>query len=211
MPVPKRWFPCNRDINEDPEVRELCNRFGLSGLRLFLEVMAIIDKTENAWRLSGDYIGSLSVKVGCKPATTRQVLQFMEDKNWLRCDLLPGNNQITTGQQPSKNMARRVEEHGNNMVYSAPNYWKYHKRREPKTDKHGSSPILSDPSLSFPNHQEKKETPDPDCASPNNENRGLRRGSPPQGPEGTKQSAKDRILEWAERYLGEPMRIPTGE
>ncbi len=205
MPVPKRWFHCSRDINEDPEVRELCNRFGLSGLRLFLEVMAIIDKTENVWRLSGDYIGSLSVKVGCKPGTTRQVLQFMEDKDWLRCDLLPGNNQVTTEQQPSKNMARTGEEHGKNMVYTAPNYAKYYKRREPKTDELGSPPILPFPSRPFPNHEEKKETPDPDCASPNNRNRGSRRGSPPVLTEG-RESAKEYVNRIADR-----MTMPADE
>ncbi len=179
MPVPKRWFPCSRDINEDAEVRELCNRFGLSGLRLLLEVLAIIDKTENAWRLSGDYIGSLSVKVGCKPRTTQQALQFMEGKNWLRCDVLPGNNR----------------------VYSAPNYLKYHKRREPKTDEYGSPPIRSYPSRSDP-YQENKENPDP-SASPNNGEGVARRASRPFLTEG-KESAKEYV-----KRLGDRMTMPA--
>lgn len=186
MPVPKRWFHCSRDINEDPEVRELCNRFGLSGLRLWLEVLAIIEKTENEWHLSGDYIGSLSLKVGCKPGTTRQALQFMEGKNWLRCDVLPHNK----------------------MVYMCPKYWRYHKRREPKTDEHESPPIRSYPSLPVPKREENSGGIPVD---PSNGNRGPRRGSPPQGPEGTKPSAKDRVIEVAEHYLGERMTMPEGE
>ena len=205
MPVPKRWFPCSRDLNEDPEIRELCNKFGLSGLRLFIEVMAIIDKTENAWRLSGDYIGSLSVKVGCKPGTTRRVLEFMEGKNWLKCDLLPGNNMETTGQQPSKNMARTGEEHGKNMVYSAPNYWKYHKRREPKTDERGSPPILSVPSLPFPKKEENSGGVPVDAVEPSNGNRGTQRGSTPVLTEG-RESAQEYV-----KRLGDRMTMPVPE
>ncbi len=185
VPIPKRWFHCSRDLNEDPEVRELCDRFGLSGLRLWLEVLAIIEKTENEWHLSGDYISSLSFKVGCKPGTTRQALQFMEGKNWLRCEVLPDNN----------------------MVYMCPKYWRYHKRREPKIDKDGSPPILSVPSLPFPNHEEKKETPDPDCASPSNGNRGPRRGFPLSPSEGTERTS---IVDYA-REIGERMTMPGSE
>ena len=43
---------------------------------------------------------------------------------------------------------------------------------------------------------------------PNNGRPGSRRGSPPQGPDATKQSAKHRILEVAEHYLGERMAMP---
>ncbi len=42
---------------------------------------------------------------------------------------------------------------------------------------------------------------------PSNAGRGAKRGSPLQGPEGRKQSAKDVVLDVAERY-GERMRMP---
>ncbi len=176
VPVPKRYFHCSRDINDDPEVRELCNRFGLSGLRLWLEVLASIDKTENEWHLSGDYIGSLSFKVGCKPGTTRQALQFMEGKNWLRCEVLPDNN----------------------MVYMCPKYWRYHKRREPKTDMSGSPPILSVPSLPFPKKEEDSGGVPVDVVHPSNGKRGPRRGSPPLLREG-KESVQDYVKRIADR------------
>lgn len=35
MPIPKRWFPVSRDINDDPEFEELCNKFGIAGVRIF--------------------------------------------------------------------------------------------------------------------------------------------------------------------------------
>ena len=187
MPVPKRWFPCNRDVNDDPEVWELTKLHGVTGLRMFLEVMSIIDKTENCWQLGGDYVAGLAHKVGSHRKKVEHILEFMEQKNWIVIKVLPGNYQI----------------------YTAPNYWKYHKRREPKTDGPGSSPILSDPSLSdpslsVPNHQEKKEIQDPDSPSPNNGNTGPRRGSPPS------RKSEESIEEYI-RQLGERMTRPRGE
>ncbi len=136
MPVPKRWFPCNRDINDDPDVWELSNLHGVTGLRMFLEVMSIIDKTENSWQLGGDYVAGLAHKVGSHRKKVAHILQFMEQKNWIVIKVLPVNYRI----------------------YTAPNYWKYRKRREPKTDEPGSSPtpIRPFPIRSFPSRSEPK-------------------------------------------------------
>ncbi len=181
MPVPKRWFPCSRDINEDAEVWELSNRHGVTGLRMLLEVWAIVDKTENCWHLTGDYVGALAHKVGSHRKKVERVLQFMEQKNWITIEVSPGNHRICR----------------------ARNYGKYRRSREPKQHGIGSPPILDLTSLDLTTPKEKKETPHPDCASPNNGSRGPRRGSPPLLREG-RESAQEYV-----KRLGERMTMPA--
>lgn len=111
MPTPKRWCPISRDLNDDPEVWELTVKFSDRSLRIFFEVIAIIDRTENRWRLSGHWLASLSRKVRQKPATVRLVIDWMVAKGWL--------------------VIEERSADGSPSVYSARNYWKYHKRREP--------------------------------------------------------------------------------
>lgn len=135
MPSPKRWYPESRDVNEDPEVWELTDTFGERALRLKLEVFALIDRSENRWRLSGQWLASLSRKVRQQPATVWSALRWMVDKGWLTIEETAAD--------------------GSPLVLSARNYWKYHKRRE----SHGAqcvSTVGADtgpslPNLSFPN------------------------------------------------------------
>ena len=44
MPVPKRWFPLSRDINDDAEVWELTDKFRGNALRLWMEILALLRK-----------------------------------------------------------------------------------------------------------------------------------------------------------------------
>ena len=114
MPVPKRWFPCSRDINDDAEGWELTDTFGDRALRLWLEILAILDKSENCWKLSGHWLATLHRKTGLRVSTIRKVLDWMVAKGWLEViQTLP--NQSPGG-------------------YSAPNYWKYHRSRGAKSD-----------------------------------------------------------------------------
>lgn len=122
MPVPKRWCPVSRDINDDPEVWELTIAFGDRALRIQLEVIAILDRTENEWRLTSHWLTSLSRKVRQQPATVQRVIDWMLAKGWL-----------TVGQTAPD---------GSPAVLSSPNYWKYHKRREPKGRQTGPLPSL---------------------------------------------------------------------
>ena len=46
MPKIKRWFKVNQDINGDPKSWELSDRFGISGLRAWLEILSIADRNE---------------------------------------------------------------------------------------------------------------------------------------------------------------------
>jgi hypothetical protein len=87
MPRIKRWFPVNHDINRDPEMWDLCNKFGDKALRCWLEILSIADRNE------GDVPGtlnSISTAVGwairCRSTKTRRILDDMLTLNWLRFD-----------------------------------------------------------------------------------------------------------------------------
>ena len=127
MPTPKRWHPLSRDLNDDPETWELTDLFGDRALRILLEILGIIDKTENQWRLTGHWLAGLSRKVRQQPATVRRVIGWMLEKGWL--------------------IAEERAADGSPTILSARNYWKYHKMREPSGAFTGSHPILTFPIL----------------------------------------------------------------
>ena len=113
MPTPKRWHPISRDLNDDPEVWELTDMFGDRAIRIHLEVFATLDKTENEWRLTGQWLAGLSRKVRQQPATVRRVIDWMLIRGWL--------------------IAKESASDGHTTILSARNYLKYHKRREPRS------------------------------------------------------------------------------
>lgn len=119
MPSPKRWFPKSRDFNDDPEGWELTEKFGDRTIRLWDEICAILDKTENQWRASGEWLAGLSRKVRQTPATVSRAIGWMLANHWLEVGELSAD--------------------GSPTVYSSPNYWKYHKMKEPKGELQGSS------------------------------------------------------------------------
>jgi hypothetical protein len=105
MPRIKRWFPVNHDINRDPELWDLCDKFGEKALRCWLEILSIADRNE------GDVPGtlnSISTAVGwairCKTTKTLRILNEIMTLGWLRVD---DGLKVT-------------------------NYAKYHKTREPQ-------------------------------------------------------------------------------
>ena len=118
MPTLKRWHPVSRDLNDDPEVWELTEMFGDRALRIHLEVLATLDKTENEWRMTGEWLAGLSRKVRQQPATVRRVIDWMLIKGWL--------------------IAKESAADGSATILSATNFWKYHKLREPSRAKLGT-------------------------------------------------------------------------
>jgi hypothetical protein len=99
-----------------------------------LEILAIIDKTENAWQLSGHGLAAVSRKTRQKLATVRRELDWLLDKGWLLID-------------------ERAAD-GSPKLLNARNYWKFHKRREPNGAKLDSDQGLTktpDGAPSYPN------------------------------------------------------------
>ena len=71
MPVPKRYFHCSQEINNDAELWEFTNQFGDRAMRTWLQILVFLDRSENQWRLSGDWLGTLSRMVASHPPTVR--------------------------------------------------------------------------------------------------------------------------------------------
>lgn len=140
MPTPKRWHPVSRDLNDDPELWDFTETFGDRYLRLWLEILSMIDKSENRWRVTGQWLASLSRKVRGSVATSRRAIDWLILNQW-----------ITVEERSAD---------GSPLVFSSRNYWKFHKSREPKGAPLGSvagpkkslsglPPNLSEPNLTL--------------------------------------------------------------
>ena len=139
MPPIKRWFPVSHDINSDTEVWNLTDKFGVSGLRAWLEILSIADRNDGVLPgLWSDYPRLLATR--CKSTTRHLVGVCQFTTRWLHIDY--------------QGTARVV------------NYSKYHRTREPnpfppdlpdlpirKTDKNQSQ---NSPSAGHSNQDKKK-------------------------------------------------------
>ncbi|HRB15970.1 MAG TPA: hypothetical protein PK224_09290 [Nitrospira sp.] len=141
MPSPKRWHPVSRDLNDDAELWAFTEEFGDRAIRIWLEVLAILDRTENHWRLNGDWLGTISRKVRLYPKKVSASVLWMTKKGWLS--------------------VKEQDSDGSPLVLESPNYWKYHKRRDAKAEMEGADKgtimAPSYPNLPFPNHPNRKE------------------------------------------------------
>ena len=128
MPRIKRWFPVSHDINSDPEVIELVDKFNLPGLKIWLQLLSIADRNDGEVHGNIDWIcksflylfTSNSRRYGTKWRQDRckMTLEWMQDKHWI--SIKQGSISVT-------------------------NHWKYHRTQE----KSGSSPDPTVPS-SYP-------------------------------------------------------------
>lgn len=135
----KRWLPLSREINDDPEVWELTDQFGDRSLRTWIEVLACLDRTENCWRLTGQWLAGLSRRTRQKPASIQRQLGWMLAKDWL--------------------VASELLADGSPAVYSSPKYWKYRKKRYAKDETVGTEP---EPTIAPPypiKHKIRKQNP----------------------------------------------------
>jgi len=111
MPRPKRWFHVSQDINFDPEFECLCKKFGLGGVRFFLQVMAILDKTENHWSLPKDFdLNVLARCCGTKPRTILGSYQLLIDMKWISVGVDENLNQFILAPNYLKYRGNRVHE-----------------------------------------------------------------------------------------------------
>lgn len=107
MPRIKRYFPVSHELLDDPEVWNLCAQFGDRSLRLWLYILSHLDRSENRWRLPGQWLASVSRATRQTPASVRSAVGWMVASGWLVAD---GD---LAGVSP--------------IVLSAPNYAKYHR------------------------------------------------------------------------------------
>ncbi|HBP90862.1 MAG TPA: hypothetical protein DD706_24610 [Nitrospiraceae bacterium] len=111
MPSIKRWFHLSQEINRDPEFREYVKKFGLGGLRFWLEALATLDRTDNFWDLHRGFdLGLLAASCQTKTSIIRGSYEHLVNINWLRVGV----------------------DQGMKMFIYAPNWAKYNKKREDK-------------------------------------------------------------------------------
>lgn len=113
------------DINDDPEVWEFTDTFGDRASRTWDEVLSILERTQNRWRLAGDWSVSISRKVRQTSANVRRQVDWMVAKGWLLVD------------------ERSTD--GSPLVLSARNHWKFHKREEHKAKPSGNDDASPQP------------------------------------------------------------------
>lgn len=112
MPRYKQYAPLDHGINADGEVWAFTQEFGDRSFRTLVQVFIILDQSENRWRLVGEWLATLSRTVRQLPASVRRQIDRMIANGWLIVD-------------------ERAAD-GSPSVLSAPNYWKFHRRPEPK-------------------------------------------------------------------------------
>ncbi len=100
-----------RDLNDDPELWALTEQFGDRSLRIWLEILALIDRHENRWRVSGDWVGTLSRKCRVFGKKVSAVIDWLIKNEWL--------------------CVEESDPNGFPLILASRNYWKFHKRREP--------------------------------------------------------------------------------
>jgi|CXWL01.1.fsa_nt_gi hypothetical protein len=152
MPSPKRWFPVSRELNFDAEVWELTETYGDRALRVWLELLACADKTENHISLPVTWVSSLARITKTNPKTVARVVLWMLEREWLvvlgekdeatkwvytlrqLCQDWPQNPRRNAG-EGSVNQRSTLHAWlmgGRALILGTDNYWKYHKRQEPK-------------------------------------------------------------------------------
>lgn len=87
MPRIKRWFHVSHDINSDPEVWELTDRFGDRSLRVWQEILSIAERNDGdipGWsaELSPQLRRSLAGKCRVSGETVQRVCGFADEKFW---------------------------------------------------------------------------------------------------------------------------------
>ena len=81
--MPVRYFPVSQEINSDAESWELTQLYGDRALRIWMEVLAITERTDNDWKLVDGWETVLGRKVRQSPTTVWRVIGWLLAKGWL--------------------------------------------------------------------------------------------------------------------------------
>jgi len=85
MPRPKRWFPVSQDILDDAEFKRLCKRFGVAGIRFFLFIMSMLDRTDNHICLHTQFdLGLWAQRIGTTKKQCLNMYQTLLDYCWIK-------------------------------------------------------------------------------------------------------------------------------
>jgi hypothetical protein len=87
MPKIRRWFPVSHDINSDPEVWALTDKFGDRGLRAWLEILSIADRNDGLITMPlDDLVRAFSIKLSTNQNRMRLLLDWFQIRLWLISD-----------------------------------------------------------------------------------------------------------------------------
>lgn len=131
MPVPKRYFHCSQELNYDPEMWAFTQEFGDRALRTWLQILVYLDRSQNHWRVSGDWLATLSRTVRQSSANCSRQIGWLSANGWL--------------------LVGETAADGSPLVFKSPNWVKYN--RSPEHKGSGLNPdkgAVNDPLLSFP-------------------------------------------------------------
>lgn len=136
----KRYFPVSHQFNHDPDIIELKQKFGLSGVCLWLEFLSLADQKENRVTVNDYWLANVSKLVSCRFLTGLEILNWIVRKGWLT---------------PNKPFTKGLE-----MVYGASNYAEYHRSYSRNSE---NSPAKSEnigvpPNLTIPHLTKEKES-----------------------------------------------------
>lgn len=111
VPRIKRWFPCSQSINDDPDTWELTETFGDRSFRIWVQIMAELDRAQNRWRCTEEALKTIARKCRQSLATVSRAVGWMLAKGWLAI--------------------REISADGSWAILGAPNYADFRKIREP--------------------------------------------------------------------------------
>ncbi len=112
MPVPKRYFHVSQELNHDPDLWEFTAEFGDRSLRTWLQILVYLDRSANQWRVSGDWLATLSRTVRQSVANVSRQIRWLSEKGWLA--------------------VREAAADGSPLVFVAPKWAEYNRRQEHK-------------------------------------------------------------------------------
>ncbi|KKL26428.1 hypothetical protein LCGC14_2395390 [marine sediment metagenome] len=82
MPRIRRWFHVSHDINSDPEVWELTDRFGDRAYRVWIEILSIADRYDGLVPGEHNYLCiSIGAKNKVRSSTVNRVLEYATEKH----------------------------------------------------------------------------------------------------------------------------------
>lgn len=142
MPPVKRYFHCSQEILADPEIWEMINEFGDRFILTWLQILIYLERTDNHWRLVGDWLAVLSRSVRQSSAKVRRQVGQLVAKEWL--------------------LVGEVAADGSPLVLKGRNWLKYNKSRYPQKDSLqtasgiDTSPLRSVPFPSVPKDKEEE-------------------------------------------------------
>lgn len=87
MPSANRWFKVSDDINSDPQVWELREKFGDRAGFVWLEILSIANRNEGRLGPDSPQLRSvLASKCRVYSPKVRSILGWLLDKGWLQLD-----------------------------------------------------------------------------------------------------------------------------